>query len=64
MKSDRLGLFDLIGGVEAELDGVEDVQVDQGVRLVGVALGLLRLVLYGGGCFDRIPYTQSDDRFT
>ena len=62
MKSDRSRLFDLVGGVEVEEDGVEDVQVDQGARLVGVAVGLLRFVLCGGGCFEYIS-TQSDDRF-
>ena len=62
MKSDRSRLLDLVGGVEAEEDNVEDVQVDQGARLVGVAVGLLRLVLCRGGCFDYIS-TQSDDRF-
>ena len=34
-------------GVEAEQDGVEDVHVDQGARLVGVAVSLLGLVLWG-----------------
>ena len=34
-------------GVEAEQDGVEDVHVDQGARLVRVAVCLLRLVLWG-----------------
>ena len=33
-------------GVEAEQDGVEDVHVDQGARLVGVAVSLLGLVLW------------------
>ena len=41
----QVQLLDLAGGVEAEEDGVEDVQVDQGARLVRVAVGLLRLVL-------------------
>ena len=41
----QVQLLDLAGGVEAEEDGVEDVHVDQGARLVGVAVGLLRLVL-------------------
>ena len=45
VKSDRSRLFHHVGGVEAEEDGVEDVQVDQGARLVRVAVGLLRLVL-------------------
>ena len=34
-------------GVEAEQDGVEDVHVDQGARLVRVAVRLLGLVLWG-----------------
>ena len=34
-------------GVEAEQDGVEDVHVDQGARLVRVAVSLLGLVLWG-----------------
>ena len=34
-------------GVEAEQDGVKDVRVDQGARLVGVAVRLLGLVLWG-----------------
>ena len=34
-------------GVEAEQDGVEDVHVDQGARLVRVAMRLLGLVLWG-----------------
>ena len=34
-------------GVEAEQDGVEDVYVDQGVRLVREAVRLLGLVLWG-----------------
>ena len=33
--------------VEAEQDGVKDVRVDQGARLVGVAVSLLGLVLWG-----------------
>ena len=41
----QVQLLDLVGRVEAEEDGVEDVQVDQGARLVRVAVGLLRLVL-------------------
>ena len=41
----QVQVLDLAGRVEAEKDGVEDVQVDQGARLVGVAVGLLRLVL-------------------
>ena len=41
----QVQLLDLVGRVEAEKDGVEDVHVDQGARLVGVAVGLLRLVL-------------------
>ena len=34
-------------GVEAEQDSVEDVHVDQGARLVRVAVSLLGLVLWG-----------------
>ena len=34
-------------GVEAEQDGVEDVHIDQGTRLVRVAVRLLGLVLWG-----------------
>ena len=34
-------------GVEAEQDGVKDIRVDQGARLVGVAVSLLGLVLWG-----------------
>ena len=34
-------------GVEAEQDGVKDVRVDQGARLVRVAVSLLGLVLWG-----------------
>ena len=34
-------------GMEAEQDGVEDVHVDQGTRLVRVAVRLLGLVLWG-----------------
>ena len=41
----QVQVLDLAGRVEAEKDGVEDVQVDQGARLVGVAVGLLRLIL-------------------
>ena len=41
----QVEILDLAGRVEAEEDGVEDVQVDQGARLVRVAVGLLRLVL-------------------
>ena len=41
----QVQLLDLVGRVEAEEDGVEDVQVDQGARLVRVAVGLLRLIL-------------------
>ena len=41
----QVQVLDLAGRVEAEKDGVEDVQVDQGARLVRVAVGLLRLVL-------------------
>ena len=41
----QVQLLDLVGRVEAEEDGVEDVHVDQGARLVRVAVGLLRLVL-------------------
>ena len=33
--------------VEAEQDGVKDVHIDQGARLVGVAVSLLGLVLWG-----------------
>ena len=33
--------------MEAEQDGVEDVHVDQGARLVRVAVRLLGLVLWG-----------------
>ena len=35
----------LVLGVEAEQDGVDDVQVDQGARLVRVTVCLLGLVL-------------------
>ena len=38
-------ILQLALGVEAEQDGVEDVHVDQGPRLVRVAVGLLGLVL-------------------
>ena len=38
-------VLDLAGRVEAQKDGVEDVQVDQGARLVGMAVGLLCLIL-------------------
>ena len=39
----QVQLLDLAGRVEAEKDGVEDVQVDQDERLVGVSIvGLLR----------------------
>ena len=41
----QVQLLDLAGRVEAEKDGVEDVQVDQGARLVGMAVGLLCLIL-------------------
>ena len=34
-------------GVEAEKNGVEDIHVDQGTRLIGVAVCLLGLVLWG-----------------
>ena len=34
-------------GVEAEQDSVKDVHIDQGARLVGVAMSLLGLVLWG-----------------
>ena len=39
----QVQLLDLVGRVEAEEDGVEDVQVDQDERLVRVSIvGLLR----------------------
>ena len=41
----QVQVLNLAGRVEAEKDGVEDVHVDQGARLVRVAVGLLRLVL-------------------
>ena len=34
-------------GVEAEKNGVEDIHVDQGTRLIRVAVCLLGLVLWG-----------------
>ena len=34
-------------GVEAQKDGVKDVHIDQGTRLVRVAVRLLGLVLWG-----------------
>ena len=34
-------------GVEAEKNGVEDIHVDQGTRLIRVAVCLLSLVLWG-----------------
>ena len=40
-------ILQLALGVEAEQDGVEDVHVDQGPRLVRVAVRLLGLVLWG-----------------
>ena len=43
----RAQALQLALGVEAEQDGVEDVHVDQGARLVRVAVCLLRLVLWG-----------------
>ena len=55
MYSDRSRLLDHVGGVE-------DVQVEEGACVVGVAVGLFRLALCRGGCFDYIS-TQSDDRF-
>ena len=42
-----LQVLQLALGVEAEQDGVEDVHVDQGARLVRVAVCLLGLVLWG-----------------
>ena len=41
----QVEILDLAGRVEAEKDGVEDVQVGQGTRVVRVAVGLLCLVL-------------------
>ena len=41
-------------GVEAEQDGVEDVHVDQGARLVRVAVRLLGLVLWRMKMLSRI----------
>ena len=41
----QVEILDLAGRVEAEKDGVQDVQVGQGARVVRVAVGLLCLVL-------------------
>ena len=40
-------VLQLVLRVEAEQDGVKDVHIDQGTRLVGVAVSLLGLVLWG-----------------
>ena len=40
-------VLQLVLGVKAEQDGVKDVHIDQGARLVRVAVSLLGLVLWG-----------------
>ena len=40
-------VLQLVLGVKAEQDGVKDVHIDQGARLVRVAVRLLGLVLWG-----------------